>query len=148
MAIRVTLNNPSRITKRSPDEAGEGLGVSRMIYQNHGSLIKNKTIAADYDAGKLNGEYKRILDELNALYLVKNYPTLADGITLAPNIEAIDEYLGNLGLTQEYHYAKDTVDIPNWLDGDSTRTEMRHLIDLEDGAYLTDSNGTEFLVRY
>ena len=150
MAIKVVLSNASRITRRTPaaNTSVEGIEMSRETYQKLGSLVKNKTILADYDAGRLTGEYKRLLDELNDLYLVKNYPQLSSGIVLSDHIVELDEYLGSLGIGIDYPYSKDSVNIPNWLDGNPDKTPVRYLVDTSDNTFLTANGGTEILVTY
>lgn len=150
MAIKVVLTNSSRVTKRTPElESDNNLDVriSRSTYQKLGSLIKNQNILEQYNNGELVGEYKRLLDDLNDLHLVKNYPDLAVDVVLSEGIEELDEYLGSLGIDIEYSYDKDTVDIGSWLSLEG-RTDTRVLMDFSDNTYLTDSSGTEVLVRY
>lgn len=150
MAIKVVLTNSSRVTKRTPElESDNNLDVriSRSTYQKLGSLIKNQNILEQYNNGELVGEYKRLLDDLNDLHLVKNYPDLAVDVVLSEGIEELDEYLGSLGIDIEYSYDKDTVNIGSWLSLEG-RTDTRVLMDFSDNTYLTDSSGTEVLVRY
>jgi len=149
MPITVTLGNASRTTKRSPSENGlvSDIKMSRMFYQFLGSLVKNKTIIEDYDSDKLSLEYKRFLDEMNDLFIVKNYPELSSGIILSENIVEIDQYLGELGVLSEYEYSKDIVNIPSWIDI-IKQAEMRILFDESDNTYLTTSNNQEVLVQY
>jgi len=150
MAVKVVLTNASRVTKRLPEQESdlnEDIRINRNTYQQLGSLAQNKTLVTLYNEGKLAAEYIRLLDELNDLYIVKNYPELASEITLADYIEELDEYLGSLGVSIEYEYEKDKVNISPWLAVDR-RTPTRVLTDETDNTYLTTSSGTEVLVRY
>ncbi len=146
MPIKVTLHNSSKITKRTPNDRDDtGIGISRHTYQKLGSLIQNKELEQAYTDGTLPGEYVRLLDDLNDLYLKVNYPDLYPDLVIKEGIIALDEYLGNLGITQEYSYSKDTVNIPPWLSVDN-KSGIRWLSDLSDDTILMD--GTEYLVSY
>lgn len=150
MAVRVVLTNASRVTRRTPHEESDedlDIRISRNTYQRLGSLIQNKLVQSMYENGNLPGEFVRLLEELNDLYLVKNYPELATDIELAPGIEELDEYLGSLGIDIEYHYDKDAVNIDQWLSIEEV-SDVRVLMDPVDGTYLSDSDGAEILVRY
>jgi len=148
MAIKVTLSNASQVTRRTPTVQPTGMvKMSRATYQKLGSLIKNKTITTQYENNELAGEYKRVLDELNDLYLKYNYPELAKGIAIKDGIVELDEYLGSLGIDTDYPYTKDTLDIPTWLES-TDQTEYRILVDNTDNTYLTTNNGAEVLVVY
>ena len=148
MAIKVTLSNPSRVTKRVPveDVVGEAK-FDRAFYQYLGSLVKNKELLQDYTDNKIPLEYRRMLDEMNELYLKMYYPILGADIVVKPGIEELDLYLGSLGITEDYPYSKDTINIPAWLQTTS-QTEYRILVDEDDNTFLTDSGGTEVLVAY
>ena len=121
--------------------------MERIFYQKLGSLVSNKKLDILYAENKLPLEYRRFLDEMNELYLKKNYPILGADIVVKPGIEELDKYLGSLGLTEDYPYSKDTIDIPAWLEID-TVPEYRVLIDTTDDTYLTTNNDTEVLVIY
>ena len=148
MAIKVTLSNASQVTRRTPTvQDADTVEMSRATYQKLGSLLKNKTLLTQYENNELVGEYKRILDELNDLYIKHNYPELGKDIVVKAGIAELDEYLGSLGIGIDYPYAKDALDIPAWLEG-SSQTEYRILVDSRDNTYLTTSNGAEVLVVY
>ncbi len=146
MPVKVKLSNASRITKRTP-EALSAVGMSRLTYQMLGSRVQCRTLVEDYNNGNLPKEYIRLLDELNDLYLTINYPELAAGIVVREGIAELDSYLGSLGITEDYPYDKDAVNIPAWLSID-TQPEYRHLVDESDKTFLTTNNGTEALVVY
>ena len=160
MPIKVRLSNAARITKREPT-ATSATNISRLTYQNLGSLIKNRRlIERDVDGnitgglfidGDLPGEYMRLLDELNNLYLSRNYPLLHGHLVIADGIVELDEYLGTLGVGEDYPYSKDAVDIPAWVTP-SDRAPIRVLAVFDSNGeaiqYLTTNNDTEVLVRY
>ncbi len=146
MAVLVRLTNPSQVLNRSPKPNVAGsIHMSRDIYQKLGSLVKNKTLVAQYDSGSLTNEYSRVLDELNNLFLKMNYPKLHGNLVIADGIVELDEYLGSLGIDDNYRYSKDFVNIPQWMESEDP-AEMRVLFDFSDDTYLVD--GDEVLVIY
>ena len=146
--IHVKLTNPSKITKKDTTlDSDSNVVLARSIYQNLGSLIKNTTILDDYNNGRLPQEYKRFLDEMNDLFIKLNYPELGKDIVVKEGIAETDEYLGDLGIIQEYFYSKDTVNIPAWLAIDS-QTEYRILVDESDNTHLVDLSDDTVLVYY
>ncbi len=142
--VRARLTNKSQPTVREaslPDGISLDKEVlfSRTIYQMIGSLVKNKRIIDDYDNGRLSQEYVDFLDLMDDIMFNKAFPKLPQrDVDIAHTLA--DEYLGDLGLVQEYHYSKDTVNIPDWLEV-SSRPEVRVLME-------TDSNGDfkEYLI--
>jgi len=154
MPYKVTLGNPSKTTRRRPGSdpidgvSDDGkISMSRLTYQALGSLVQNKKILELYNENKLPLEYLRTLDELNDLYLKRNYPGLYDGSMIKDGIVALDKYLGSLGVDIEYPYSKDAVDIAAWLYVES-QTEYRILIDETDNTYLTDGSANVVLIYY
>ena len=146
MAIKVTLTNPSRVTKDlSSIRSDSTLGISRHLYQLLGSLVGGRILSTAYNDGTLPKEYIKLLDDLNILHLVKNYPELSEGLIVPEGIAELDEYLGSLGVSEDYSYSLDTVNIPAWLDVGS-QSEYRVLMDTSDNTYLVD--GSEILVAY
>ena len=140
MAIKVTLRNPSQITSKIVPSATDKLILNRSIYQRLRSLINNQTILDDYNNGRLPGEFVRLLDRMD---------TISDDTIISdPEILLLDEYLGSLGVTVEYFYSKDTVDIPQWIADFGTQTEYRILVDESDNTYLTTNSGSEILITY
>ena len=140
MAIKVTLRNPSQITSKVVSSATGKLILNRSIYQRLGSLTNNKTILDDYNNGRLPEEFVRFLDRMD---------TISDDTIISdPEILLLDEYLGSLGVTVEYFYSKDTVDIPQWIADFGTQTEYRILVDESDNTYLTTNSGSEILIAY
>ena len=142
MAIKVRLSNYGQITKRSPSGS---ITMSSYTYQALGSLVMARTLTSSYENGKLPGEYMRLLDELNALFLKRNYPEVHGDIVIAEGIEDLDEYLGSLGTTKEYPYVKDVINVPAWVNIED-RAEYRYLINTSDNTVLMD--GDQVLVSY
>ncbi len=148
MAIKVVLSNASQVTRRTPDvQETSTVKVSRATYQKLGSLLKNKTLLTQYENGELVGEYKRVLDELNNLFLKVNYPAIGADLVIAPGILELDEWLGDLGIVQDYPYDKDSVNISAWVEVD-TPDPIRVLVDLSDNTYLVDTSDDTVLVSY
>ena len=155
MAITVTLGNASKTTELSPTNITQvgipgyiDLKFSRQFYQLLGSITKNRVLLDDFDRDLLPLEFVRFLDDMNALWLHTYYPLLAQEKNIkypSEEIIAIDEYLGRLGVDEDYFYSKDIVNIDSWIDPAHLDNE-RILIDITDNTYLTDSNGTEILV--
>jgi len=146
--IHVKLTNPSKITKKDTTlDSDSNVVLARSIYQNLGSLIKNTTILDDYNNDRLPQEYKRFLDEMNDLFIKLNYPELGKDIVVKEGIAETDEYLGDLGVIQEYFYSKDAVDIPAWVTTDS-QSEYRILVDESDNTHLVDLSDDTVLVYY
>ena len=141
MAVKVTLTNKAQVT--SPQYSKQdttAIHMSRAVYQTLGSRTLNKTIIDKYDNEQLTKEYTDTLNDLNDLFLKKNYPTLAANIVVKEGIVEIDEYLGSLGVSQDYPYAKDIINIPAWLDGNPDFTPMRVLF-TSNNQYLVNSDG-------
>jgi len=132
MAIKVTLTNSARITRSTPIFNGNKLTFPRHIYQRLSSLVNNKTILADYTAGTLPKEYIAFLDELNKVN--------TDDETAA--INELNLYLGSLGLTEEYPYGKDIVNITPWFEAESTS----HIRNIVYGEYNI-VNGEDNIIR-
>ena len=88
--MAVILRGPGRL----PNEllTTDTLYMSRYIYQHLGSLVKNKSIVAAYNAGSISLEFRNFLD---------NMQKLSDGETDVET-KALDEYLGALGDGKEY----------------------------------------------
>ncbi len=129
MAVKVVLTNRSQevgnLTSSGQDTK---VRISRIVYQGLRSLAKNKIILDDYDNGKLPKELMDLYDKFAAL---------TNGTNTEIEIETLDEYLGGLGKIQEYHYKKDIISIPPWIDVKEP-SEYRNVI-----THLTDINGNE-----
>lgn len=119
------------------------LMLDRLIYRRIGSLTDNKTLftPADNDT-----EFNRWLLDMNNLHNKKNYPLLAADLPEpTPDLIALDEYLGMLGVEEEYPFDSDTYYVESWIEGGVVSPE-RAIMDMSDNTYLTDSNGTEVLI--
>jgi len=108
MAITVRLGNRSQETSKlaSIGEDAE-VKVSRIVYQGLRSLVQNKHILDDYNNGL-------IPKELVALY--EDFNKMLNGETVDVEIQKLDEYLGSLGIDQDYAYLKDTIYVEPWIE--------------------------------
>ena len=106
MAIKVVLNNSSQQTSGFGIVGQDtGFRMDREIYQDLMSLAKNKNILADYEAGKLSKRSVELYEQFDRIYR---------GLDVDNAISEIDNYLGALGISENYFYSKDCVDIPAW----------------------------------
>jgi len=119
--------------------------IDRLIYRKIGSRTDNKVLQTP---PAKDSEFHRWLLEMDNLHIYKYYPSLHTGPIPTPDLIALDQYLGTLGVTEVYPFQDDTYHSEFWLDGDATRTPVRYLVDASDDSLLTDSSGTEILVRY
>lgn len=133
MALKVTLSNPSRSTKKEIVVGANALKFPRDIYQKLGSLALNKTLLDDYTNGRLSPEYVKFLDEMNEL--------LTTGIA-SEEIVALDKYLGDLGSLEEYPYQKDAVNIRVWFTSEGS-SAVRSVVSGADNVV----SGTDNVVR-
>lgn len=100
MSLKITLKNKSQETEELGKEKSNVLTFSRSIYQRLRSLAANKHILIDYQTDLLPKEFEDFCDKLN---------------TDDPDIHKADEYLGSLGITEDYYYSKDRINIEPWL---------------------------------
>lgn len=135
MAVKiVSLTNSSHPTGELGKDTATKLLIDRFIYQRLGSLEQNKTILEDYNAGRLPKEFQQFLYDL-------------ENRLIDPDISAIDEYLGQLGITEEWQYSKDVVSIPAWTTP-YTQSEIRQLAEVVDGISinrLVDASGNRIV---
>ena len=125
MAITVRLGNRSQETSKLASIGEDtSVKVSRIVYQGLRSLVQNKHILDDYNNGL-------IPKELVALY--EDFSKINNGETVDIEIQKLDEYLGSLGVNQDYVYFKDTIYIEPWISA-SSQFFSRNVID--------DSTGT------
>ena len=117
--------------------------LDRLIYRKMGSLTDNKTILTP---ATNDSDFHRWLLDMNNLHNKKYYPSFT-GVEPTPDLIALDEYLGSLGITETYPFQQDTYKVDSWLDTIG-QTEYRILMDEDDNTYLTDTNGDEILVSY
>ena len=145
MAVKVTLTNKSQIVTPTSSGSGNKLHMARSIYQQLGSLVKNKAIVESYNNGILPAEYKELLDKFNEIdQLRRSGSVLPDD--LLP-YALTDEYLGDLGVIQEYPYLKDVIELKNWLSGEGLDV-YRILVEEEDDLTNILMDGEEMLVSY
>lgn len=143
MAVFVKLTNSSstfaRIEADTPIE--DKLKLSRVLYQHLGSLVKNRELTQDITNPN---EFNRLLNLLNEYAETITDPTFQENDTV---ISEIDEYLGSLGVTEDYPYAKDAQSIPLWVDSTS-QEPTRDLYVYVDGIAteaITDSTGEQLV---
>jgi acetylornithine/succinyldiaminopimelate/putrescine aminotransferase len=106
--MKVVLNTKSHDTEKF---GGPGK-LSRNVYQQLGSLVKCKNLVGNYNrqdtvvedgkisyyTDELSNEFRDFLDAMEALN---------NGSSNNLNDRAVDAYLGELGVTEEYQYALD-----------------------------------------
>lgn len=137
MAIKVTLSSNTTTPTLQEDNS---LKLSRTTYRFLGSLVRNKTIYQTYTDRALPPEVLHVLDELDKLHKYKNYNEEYTGEVPDEAVIKLDEYLGSLGVDEEYPYSEDIQDIPLWLDIFVT-SDIRELMQLTTGDILVDSDG-------
>ena len=119
--------------------------LDRLIYRKMGSLTDNKVLQSPTSD---DSDFHRWLRDMNAYHNKIYYPGLTAGDPEpTPDLVALDEYLGSLGITEIYPFSQDTYKVESWITTES-QPEYRVLTDKTDNTYLTDSSGTEVLVSY
>jgi hypothetical protein len=108
MAVRVVLTNKSQpeegLSKfKTQPSIDETILMSREVYQYLRSRAKGKTLSLS----NVPTELALLFDE---------FTKIQRGLPVSAEIRKLDEYLGTLGLTEEYYYVKDIIDIDQWLD--------------------------------
>ena len=120
------------------EKKDDELLFDRLIYRKLGSLTDNKVMTIP---AKPDSDFKRFLLDMNNLHIHKYYTGLVDGLPLpTPDIIALDEYLGTLGITEDYPFLDDTQEIPLWFDGVDTNKQRRILVDGTDNTFLVQGN--------
>ena len=116
-------------------EAGqENVLMPRFIYSKLGNLTNHKTITVEDMSTEVN-EYKFFMMEMERLKeLYDSGSPIPDDMK---NIQALDEYLGSLGIDEIYPFSDDTYNTPPWLDA-FTQAPYRNVI-----SELEDINGNE-----
>ncbi len=108
MAVRVVLTNRSQETGNLSKIGTDGsVRVNRIVYQGLRSLAKNKTISADYTAGLIPRELVELYEE---------FSKINDGDSSNTEMVKLSEYLGLLGIEQEYEYKKDRIGVAPWIE--------------------------------
>jgi hypothetical protein len=111
MAVRVVLTNKAQpeegLSKlKSNVSIDETVLMSREVYQYLRSLAKNKVLVDTETSGKLPVELVDLFDEFTKIQY---------GEEVSAAVKKMDEYLGHLGLTEDYYYTKDIIDIDPWI---------------------------------
>ena len=140
MAIKVVLTNKSQQTNKLvkiSSTPNNDIQISRLVYQQFRSLIKNKTILDDFNNNRIPQEFKNILINLNSLLLDED---------VSEEIIKLDAYLGGLGLDYNYHFKKDIIDIELWVEPQYT-ARTRNVIDRTNlDNVIVDIDGTVYNV--
>ena len=79
------------------------VGLDRTVYANISSLTDNKSIVTPDDD---DTPYHRWLLAMNEYQ---------DTGIITPELQRLDEYLGELGVTEDYQYNDDTYNIEAWI---------------------------------
>ena len=114
----------------NPDEArihpGE-LGIERDIYRKLSSRTDNRTLMVPEDN---DSEWHRFLLTMN---------DINDGIAVSPEADMFDEYLGTLGLTDEYPFPDDKYISEQWIEL-GAQPPFRQVVDKRRTVVYTDPN--------
>ena len=144
MGIKVVLTNKSQQTRELTNNStilGNDIHMSRFVYQYFRSLAKGKTISYDYQNRLIPKEMVSVLDKLSDLH---------EGIEVEDNIHKLDEYLGSLGVDEEYFFSKDVIQIEDWskyIDQNPTRNVLDDLNSIEQNV-IANIDGTDYNVSY
>ena len=120
------------------EEDNVGLVVPRFIYSKLSNFTNHKTISL-VDMETEDNEYKFFMMELERFYNTSND---------IDNIEALDEYLGSLGITTIYPFADDSYTAPSWIKLSEGLVD-RNIVAIVNGiAYniITTMSGTDYNV--
>ncbi len=123
----------------------EELALDRLVYRKLSSWTENKVITTPDGP---DTDFHRFLLDMDNLWIYKYYPTLHTGPIPTPDLIALDEYLGTLGLTQDYPFKDDTYNTINWGITKEDSAEIRVLVDTTDNTVLMDTTDNTILVRY
>jgi hypothetical protein len=128
-----------------PSIGNDQLSLDRLVYRKLGSLTDNKVITRPESA---DTDFHRFLLDMNNLHKYKYYKDIVSDYKLpTPDIIALDEYLGTLGVTENYPFISDRQDIPAWFDYEEPH-EVRVLFDNSDNTYLVDTSDNTVLASY
>ena len=120
MAAKIILTNKAQQIGEvsNSDIVSSALYLNRLVYQELRSLAKNKNIVDRVNA-------KNMPNELMTLF--NSFDTLLKNGTADESVKILDGYLGSLGVTTEYIYTKDIINIPSWIEVD-TQDPYRNVI--------------------
>ena len=142
MAIKVTLTNKSQQTGRLAKDSttsNNDIQISRFIYQQFRSLTKSKVILENYTDQVLPLEFMRLLQDFDD---IQQTGASTDAIN------KLDEYLGTLGVTADYHFSKDVINVEPWVSV-LTQEPTRNVIYNDNGVIknvITNIDGTDYNV--
>jgi hypothetical protein len=127
----------------SPHVNKDELLIDRLVYKKLSSLTDNKVLETPVSA---SDDFKRWLLDMNNLHLHKYYPSLTSGTPIpTPDIVALDEYLGTLGVTDEYPFKDDSYSVEPWIEIEQILQD-RVLLDTDDNTYLVDTSDDTVLI--
>ena len=104
MRIRRQTQSQDQIDKNDSRLVINELGVERAVYRKLSSLTDNKVIQEPLGP---DSEYERFLLHMNDIH---------NSIPVELPLDVFDEYLGKLGVTEEYPFKDDVYDSDPWLD--------------------------------
>ena len=148
MKTRVIRRDYAQGNSNQEQNVDEGtLLLDRLIYRKMGSLTDNKLLTTPASS---DTDFHRWLKDMDNLWNYKYYPglhALSGNPIPTPDLIALDEYLGSLGITEIYPFSQDTFYQPPWLKMEE-QEEYRQLVDETDMSYLVDSTDNTRLVYY
>jgi len=131
MSVKIILTNKAQQVGEVTSGNVDTLYLNRLVYQELRSLAKNKNIIDRVNT-------KSMPNELMTLF--GNFDKILNNEEVDESIKNLDEYLGSLGVTTEYMYTKDIINIPNWVEVEQ-QDPYRNVIH-------ANSAGTEYNVIY
>ena len=118
MKIRRQTQSQDQIDKDDSRLIDTELGIERAVYRKLSSLTDNKVIQNPQGP---DSEYERFLLHMN---------DIEDNIPVSESMDKFDEYLGTLGVTDEYPFLDDVYGVEPWIDV-PTQDETRNVVDKE-----------------
>jgi len=134
MKIRRITQSQDQLDADDARVKGNELGVERAIYRQLSSLTDNKVIV---DPTGPDTEYDRFLLHMNEIQ---------KGIQVSAFVDQFDEYLGTLGVTNDYPFPDDTYWIDSWIDIPK-QEQFRNVVD-NNSNVIADVNGTVYNVTH
>ena len=102
-------------SSKSYSVSGDGseITIQRVVYNNLKSLVKNTSVTiADKGQGSA---YNQFLEDMAILYRIKYENSTEE---MPDGIEYLDEYLGEIGMTETYPLKKDIIHLTKFLNAD------------------------------
>jgi hypothetical protein len=116
--MKVIMRDYSSASSKNTEATvdGDTLLLDRLAYRVLGSRTDNRTLTTPTTIG---GDVDRLLLDLNELYSTN---------TPDPELVALDQYLGELGVTLTYPFVSEVYDSPAWLSSQS-QDPYRYVVD-------------------